>query len=397
MARLVLVDTADELPGLLPLHGWSALMSSDLVLVGVADHPFVPHLDAAELRWEAVAAQGRAALSRADLLSGLAPADKARSEAVVDRVRADGEVVYLFGPADDEAFTRTLGMEAARAGVEVEVVYFGVAPKGTRLLELVQVESRLRGPGGCPWDHEQDHRSLAPYAVEEVYELLEAISSGDPDAVREELGDVLLQVVFHAQIAEDAGAFTIDDVAEGSAAKLIRRHPHVFADVTVSGSEEVMANWEELKAAEKRARSGAGAGQERTGVFEGVPAAQPALGYVAKLQSRAAKTGFDWPGTAGAELPPGDVEAAERIRGELEAFLSAGDDAERERDVGDLLMSVVGLARRHHLDPELALRAAAQRFRRRFEAVGAAADRPLAELSRDEWLSLWDAAKSGER
>ncbi len=380
MARLVLVDTADELPGLLPLHAWSALMSSDLVLVGTADHPFVQHLAMAELRHEVVADAGVGALSRADLLSGLTPVGKARASSIVDRVQAEGEVVYLFGTGDDEGFTRTLGMEAARAGVEVEVVYFGVRPPGTRLLDLVRTEQRLLGPGGCPWDREQDHRSLARYAVEEVYELLEAIESGDPDAIREELGDVLLQVVFHAQIAADNAEpgqrFDIDDVAAGISAKLVRRHPHVFGDAKVSGSAEVLSNWEQLKAAEK---------PERSGPFDGVPAAQPALAYVEKLQSRAAKAGFDW------DL---DAEAAERIRLELEEFLTAGDHAEREREIGDLLMSVVGLARRHRVDPEMALRGAARRFRERFEAVVAAADRPLADLDRGDWLHLWDAAKA---
>ncbi|MDQ3537792.1 MAG: nucleoside triphosphate pyrophosphohydrolase [Actinomycetota bacterium] len=382
MVRLVLVDTADELPGLLPLHAWSALMSSDLVLLGTADHPFVAHLAMAELRYEVVEDAGAGALSRADLLSGLTPADKAKATSIVDRVRAEGEVVYLFGTGDDDGFTRTLGMEAARAGVEVEVVYFGVRPPGTRLLELVRIEQRLLAPGGCPWDREQDHRSLARYAVEEVYELLEAIESGDRDAIREELGDVLLQVVFHAQLAskdsEAAQSFDIDDVAADIIAKLVRRHPHVFGDTQVAGSADVVANWEQLKAAEK---------PERSGPFDGVPAAQPALAYVEKLQSRAAGLGFDW------DL---DAEAADRIRLELEEFTAAGNDTEREREIGDLLMSVVGLARRHGLDPEMALRGSARRFRERFEAVVATADRPLAELDRAGWLRLWDAAKARE-
>jgi XTP/dITP diphosphohydrolase len=377
MARLVLVDTSDQLPGLLPMHGWSALMSSELVLVGDADHPFATHLDLAELRFEVVPElEGRAPLTRSDMLAGLSPEQKKRAEWVVDRARAVGEVTYLFGPADSEAFTRTLGMEATRAGVEVEVVYFMVAPKGSALLELVGVEERLRGPDGCPWDREQDHRTLAKYAVEEVYELVEAIAGGDPDHIREELGDVLLQVVFHAQIAADEGTFDIDDVARGIVDKLVRRHPHVFADTEVADAGEVMANWEELKAAEK---------PEREGVFDGVPIAQPALGYVEKLQKRAAKVGFDW---------QADVDAAERIRAELDEFLAAGDDAEREHEVGDLLMSVVGLARRHHIDPELALRGAAQRFRARFEAMVAGADRPLEELTAAQWLSLWATAKA---
>lgn len=380
MARLVLIDTADQLPGLLPIHAWSALMSSELVLVADEAHPFVPHLEMAELRYEALPPLGEEPVSLAgiDLMAGGDPRLVRRAKHVVQRVLDTDEAAYLFGPGDGESFTQVLGMEAARAGVEVEVVYFMAAPKGLRLLELVGVEERLRGPGGCPWDREQDHRTLAEYAVEEVFELIEAIESGDADHIREELGDVLLQVVFHAQIAEDGGGFTIDDVAGGIADKLVRRHPHVFGDATVADAAEVVANWEELKAAEK---------PEREGIFDGVPAGQPALSYVRKLQSRAAKTGFDW---------EADIEAAERIRLELEEFLAAGSDAQREHEIGDLLMSVVGLARRHKVDPELALRGAARRFKERFESMVAAADRPLDQLSREEWLALWDLAK-GQR
>ena len=307
MARLVLVDTVDELPGLLPLHAWSALMSSDLVLLGSSTHHFVPHLQAADLRHEIVADPGKSrALSRTELLTGVTPVDKARAEAIVDRARAEGEVVYLFGGGDDEAFLRTLGMEAARASLEVEIVYFMGRPPGSRLLALVDVMQRLRAPDGCPWDVKQDHHTLARYAVEEVYELLEAIEAEDPDAIREELGDVLLQVVFHAQVAADAGGFTIDDVAGGIVDKLVRRHPHVFADIEVADADEVTANWDALKAAEK---------PERTGVFDGVASGQPAISYTEQLQRRAAKTGFEW---------SSDAEAAQRISDELAEFLAAG-------------------------------------------------------------------------
>jgi XTP/dITP diphosphohydrolase len=378
VARLVLIDTAEQLPGLLPLHAWTALMSSELVLLGSADHPFSAHLHLADLRYEVVEAPGEtASLTRVDLLAGISPEEKRRAERIVDIVQEHGEAAYLLGAGETDAFTRTLGMEAANAGVEVEVVYFTERPKGVALLDLVRVEERLRGPDGCPWDREQTHESLGRYAVEEVYELLEAISIGDPDSIREELGDVLLQVVFHAQIAEDAGTFTIDDVARGISGKLVRRHPHVFGDVQVADADEVMANWEELKAAEKPDRD----------LFEGIPPAQPALGYVGKLQARAAKTGFDW---------NADAEAADRIRAELDELQAATAHAERVREVGDLLMSVVGLARRYEVDPETALRGAARRFRTRFEAMAMAADRPFGELSRAEWLHLWEQAKAGE-
>ena len=350
MARLVLIDTADALPGLLPLHAWSALMSTDLVVVGSSDHPFVPALENAALRFEVVPSDVEsAALTRSDLLGGLTPAHKGAAEWIVDRVRAEGEVAYLYGSGDIEAFTRTLGMEAARAQIEVEVVYFGLAPRGLSLLELVAIEERLRGPGGCPWDVEQDHSSLARYAVEEVYELLEAIARGNSDAIREELGDVLLQVVFHAQIAADDGAFDIDDVARGISQKLIRRHPHVFGDAVAEDAAAVVRRWDELKADEK---------PERTGPFDGVVAAQPALPYAAKLSARAVRRGLE---------QPEREDLADRIASDLGGLLAADDADERSGHLGDLLLHAVALANLESVDPELALRGAAGRFRQRLE------------------------------
>ncbi len=359
MARLVLVDTSDALPGLLPLHGWSALVASDLVLVGRDDHPFVAHLEAAGLAYE-VLAEPRS-LAGVDLAGG-SPRAQVRARAALDRAEQAGELAYLFGPGEDEAVTRALGLEAARRGIEVEVVYFGVAPTGVRLLELVAVEQRLRGPGGCPWDLEQTHESLGRYAIEEVYELLEAIASGDPSAIREELGDVLLQVVFHAQIAADEGTFDIDDVAGGIAEKLVRRHPHVFADVDVADAEEVTRNWEALKAEEK---------PERRGPFDGVPTSQPALQLADAYLRRARKADAD-PFTA-----EGPGEAARRALAALTPPERGGDPARAQGDgtaatpaqaaVGELLAAAVALARQADVDPESALRAHARRWREEVE------------------------------
>ncbi|MBW3663130.1 MAG: nucleoside triphosphate pyrophosphohydrolase [Actinobacteria bacterium] len=264
---------------------------------------------------------------------------------------------------------------------EVELVFFAQQPRGTELLRLVEVEQRLRDPdGGCPWDLEQDHSSLRPYLLEEVYELLEAIDSGSDLAIREELGDVLLQVVFHAQIASDRGTFTIDDVARAITEKLVNRHPHVFGDVEVADAAEVKRNWDELKQAEKG----------RRGPFEGVPEALPALVLAEKLQRRAAKLGFDWREAS---------EPAARVREELDELADAADRASREEELGDLLGAVVGLARHLDLDAEQALRRAAAKFRRRFEAVHAAAEQDpgAAEgLDRGAWLALWDQVKVEE-
>jgi MazG family protein len=376
MSRLILVDTVDQLPGLLPLHAWTALSTTDLILLGDAEHPLAAHFDNADLRYEVVPEPDEpAALSRRDLLGGVDPMQRAKVSWIVDRVRDAGAVAYVYGAADAEGFTRTLGYEAARSDVEVEVVYFGFAPKGVELLELVNVEERLRGPDGCPWDREQDHQSLASFAVEEVYELCEAIATGTPDDIREELGDVLLQVVFHAQIAQDDGTFDIDAVAKGIVDKLIRRHPHVFGDVRADDAASVMANWDQLKAAEK---------PERQGPFDGVASGQAAIPLAAAVQRKAAKLGFDRP----------DVAAAlAKVREETDEVARASD-AQAAHEIGDLLAAVITVARHLDVDAELALRASTARFRERFERALASANRPPEELSSEQWLALWNAARS---
>jgi XTP/dITP diphosphohydrolase len=203
--------------------------------------------------------------------------------------------------------------------------------RGERFLDLVEVMDRLRSPGGCPWDAEQTHATLVKYLLEEAYETAEAIEDGDDDALREELGDVLLQVVFHARIAQNEQGFDIDDVAAGIADKLVRRHPHVFAGAQANTAGDVEANWEALKAAEKG----------RTSAADGVPLAQPALALAAALVGRAAKAGLD-------VSVPGVIEAPEVVD---------------QESIGDLLMAVVALARDAKVDPEGALRAAARRYR----------------------------------
>jgi XTP/dITP diphosphohydrolase len=204
---------------------------------------------------------------------------------------------------------------------------------GWALLEAVQVMDRLRSPGGCPWDAEQTHRSLAPYLLEEAYEAYQALEDDDADAVRDELGDVLLQVLFHARVAaEEPDGWDIDDVAAGLVAKLVRRHPHVFADTQVRGSADVEANWDAIKATEKPAR----------GVTEGVPLALPALALAAKLQSRGLRAGT-WSAPSD---PAGEVLAAA-----AEAAGSASEAA-----IADLLLAAVTLARSAGVDPEAALR-----------------------------------------
>ena len=227
---------------------------------------------------------------------------------------------------------------------------------GTRLLDLVRVMARLRGPDGCPWDHEQTHRSLARHLLEEAHETLEAIDAEDPDALRDELGDLLLQVAFHAQIAAEAGAWDIDDVAEGIVAKLIRRHPHVFGDVEVSGADEVLTNWERIKARERGARGA---------VDADIPESLPALARAAKVQRRAAGWGFD----------RRTREAAmDGLREEVGELDRVPDDAGAEEEIGDVLFATVAVARKHGVDAEAALRRTIRTFAERYERFVALAE-----------------------
>ncbi|HEY6875991.1 MAG TPA: nucleoside triphosphate pyrophosphohydrolase [Candidatus Dormibacteraeota bacterium] len=220
---------------------------------------------------------------------------------------------------------------------------------------IFEVVARLRAPGGCPWDREQTHESLRPYLLEETYELLEAIDSGDDEKMKEELGDVLLQVAMHAEIAAEEGRFDATQVSEGVAAKMVKRHPHVFGDVAVENSDQVLHNWELNKLEDARA-----AGREDESVVDRVPASLPALAWTLGLQKRAARVGFDFKSTADT------VEAvAEEAR-----ELGAADDPEAAfHELGDLLFAVVSLARRMKINPEDALRVAGQRFRDRFAAM----------------------------
>lgn len=241
------------------------------------------------------------------------------------------------------------------------------------LRRLVAIMARLRDPErGCPWDREQDFASIAPYTIEEAYEVADAIARGDLADLKDELGDLLLQVVFHARMAEEAGAFDLADVAEAICAKMERRHPHIFGDTTAKTAEAVLANWEAIKAAEK----------PRASVLDDVPLALPALTRAEKLQKRAARTGFDWPDAAGPRA---------KIAEELAELDAAGDDDARADELGDLLFAVVNLARHLRIDPEAALRKANAKFEARFRAIESAPG--FADLDPDAKEALWQAVK----
>lgn len=280
---------------------------------------------------------------------------------------------------------------------------------------LPWLAARLRAPDGCPWDREQDHRSLLPFLLEETYELYDAVESGASDRIAEELGDLLLQVVLHAQYGAEAGAFDLSDVYRGIMSKIIRRHPHVFGDVKATTSQEVSRNWEAIKATERAdaaaARAAAPGGDSAGGgntadgrkgsadpagpdmpeAFAGLSRSLPALVYASEMQERAAAQGYDWP----------DLEGViDKIAEEAVELLGAEDEASRREEFGDLLFVVVNLGRKLGIDAEAALRGASRKMASRFAKVErfAAADGvQLRALGLDELDVLWNRAKAQER
>ena len=254
--------------------------------------------------------------------------------------------------------------------------------------KLVDIMKQLREPDGCPWDREQTHRSLKPYMLEEVYEALEAIDAEDDIELCKELGDVLLQVVFHAQIADEENRFTIEDVAGSIVEKLIRRHPHVFGDAQVNNTEHVIANWEEIKKQERR-----DAGQQQPSHLDGIPKNLPALMRAQRMQARAARQGFDWREISGA------LDKVEEEFAELRREHEAGSEDTVEDEFGDLLFSLVNVARFLHVDSEQALQRAVAKFERRFRSVEVALqkrERSMKDSTLDELDALWDEAKQHE-
>lgn len=243
---------------------------------------------------------------------------------------------------------------------------------------LVEVISILRSPEGCPWDREQDHKSLRPNLLEETYEALDAIDSENFEEMKEELGDVLLQVVLHSQIADEDGKFNIEDVAKTISDKLIRRHPHVFADVNVKDSDEVIVNWDEIKKKEKPHRKSA---------LSGIAKTLPALIAATELSKKAIKTGFEWP----------NVESLwECLDSEIEEFKEAAEEKDKdsmEDEMGDILFSIVNVARWHGLDPEIALLKANKKFEKRFKTMEDLAIKKLNDYDSDEFEELWQSAK----
>lgn len=272
---------------------------------------------------------------------------------------------------------------------------------GASFAVAVAIMHRLRSPGGCPWDRQQSFDSIRKYTLEETYEVLDAIERRDWPELKDELGDLLLQVLFYSEMATEEGHFTIRDVIEGLNRKLIRRHPHVFGeeaavaagnsaaglDVDGIDAAQVLRNWDQIKEREQGQKTATG------GRLDAIPRSMPALAEAAKLGSKAAKAGFDWSDVSGLTAKLREETA------ELEAEIAAGEQAREKaaQELGDLLFTAVNLARHLKIDPELALRDTNARFRRRFGAMESESEQPLEDLSPDELEGLWARAKRRER
>jgi tetrapyrrole methylase family protein/MazG family protein len=324
---------------------------------------------------------GRAAhaASAAEILRALYPA--AHSVGALD-----GDSATTVGDVTDDELDARPHFLAALPSLE----------NGASPFALPWLVARLRAPDGCPWDREQNHQTLRKFLLEETYEVYDALEGGSTPQLAEELGDLLLQIVLHAQYAAEARVFDLTDVNRAVMAKIVRRHPHVFGDVVANSAQEVVRNWEQIKAHERA--QGSNGKAKSTPVDAAMPAAfaglsrsLPALAYAQEMQERAASLGYDWPTIEG---------VLEKVQEESAELAAARDDGERREEFGDLLMVLVNLGRKMEIDAEAALRASSAKFAARFahvERLAEARDVPLKELSFDELDELWDEAKVATR
>jgi tetrapyrrole methylase family protein/MazG family protein len=303
----------------------------------------------------------------------------------------DHEVILIHGAGTSDAQLETIPLHQIDHSTAIDHLtsLFVPAVKRPGSFEYFQeIIAHLRAPEGCPWDRKQTHESLREYLLEETYEVLETIDGDDPDALRKELGDLMLQIVLHTQIATEAGEFQMVDVINHVTEKLIRRHPHVWGDVEVSGAEQVHANWDQIKKQEK-SQNGDSSPAAKS-VFDGVPEALPALAQASAYHQRAARTGFDWPDVEGVVL---------KLKEEIDELLKAESDEHRAEELGDVLTTVVNVARWYKIDPETALRQANRKFARRFRHIEAGArdsGREVEQLTLAEMEKLWGEAKKAE-
>jgi tetrapyrrole methylase family protein/MazG family protein len=277
-----------------------------------------------------------------------------------------------------------------RSASENTFFYVPALGEGTSFESFAEIVAHLRAPNGCPWDREQTHETLRKHLLEESYEAISAIDSGDFADMREEFGDLLLQVVLQSQIANEEGQFNVNQVIQGIHSKIVRRHPHVFGDLELDGVQGVLANWEKLKAKERGEKKEKGEKKEERGLLDGVPLALPALSQAQEYQDRAGRVGFDW----------ADIEGVlDKVKEEIEEIKNAETDFELASEIGDLLFAIVNVARWKHIDAESALRGTNMKFKKRFAYVEEGAKkqgRDLPSLSLDEMEALWQEAKRKE-
>lgn len=271
------------------------------------------------------------------------------------------------------------------------------AGTGAAFEDLVALQARLRGPNGCPWDREQTHASLKPFLVEEAYEVLDAMDSGDARKFAGELGDLLLQIVFHAEMAKEKGRFDITDVIRAVHTKMVRRHPHVFGTAKAQTSGQVLKNWEQIKSEEREAESGKGSKKRAAeSVLEGVPKGLPALIEAYQLSRRAANVGFDWENVGGVFEKLNEEVRELRLALDRRDDANSGAEGKVEEEMGDLLFAAVNLARQAGVEPEIALKRASRKFMERFQWMENRAKdqgRRFAEVPRGEMEKLWNRSK----
>jgi tetrapyrrole methylase family protein/MazG family protein len=302
-------------------------------------------------------------------------------------------VILIHGAGTPDAELETVPLYEMDHSYQINhltSLYVPPLPRAGSFERFQETIAHLRAPEGCPWDRKQTHQSLREYLIEETYEVIEALDNDDPGALREELGDLLLQIVLHSQIAVEAGEFRMAEVIETVNAKMIERHPHVWGDVLVSDADEVVANWDAIKRKQKAESAasdanGANSAQDKKSILDGIPKGLPALAQAQTYQARAARVGFDWPQIDG---------VIDKLKEELAELKAAASPTERQEEIGDVLFSLVNLARWYDIDPEAALRATNRKFVQRFQYIEQHAGRDLKEMTLREMDALWDESKT---
>ncbi len=378
MAKIIIVGSGPVEDGLLTVQAMNVLKTAKLVLLKTPDHPITSFLAREKIVFDSLE---NIAAEAADLEEP----DERICQKLVSLAGEHKEVIVAIPghPLVGQSMISKLVERCQSSGVAIEVIAPPCSARAS-FERLVEVMAKLRSPDGCPWDREQTHSSLKRYLIEESHEVIEAIDTRNGEHLKEELGDLLLQIVFHAQIADESGDFDIHDVLEGIVRKLIGRHPHIFGDKEAETPEDVVAHWEEAKRKEGKTR-----------VLSGIPPSLPALLYALKLQKKAARVGFDWE-----EKEDVIDKLFEEVEELKEAFTQGEGRKELEEEIGDILFSVVNIARHFGIEPEDALGRTLKKFRRRFEYIENEAEKKntlLIDMSLEEKEMLWQEAKKSER